>query len=226
MSGDTCPGCPGGAPCSEGVGPGMLFHLRPVPWTSPQRMTRLRMPRVLPSGIPNLICPAAPSNCSRCLAPYPNQPTLAKVGGSVASRSHAAPRALAAVGTRVCTAVWPKSQEPRVREPMGDHTGRCFVSTVSSQVCLFLPPPGPAPTTRGGEPSPVPSTPSQSALPSVATRGHPCAHKSGPGASAHSSPGLPPPWGKTESSPGSPRPCTTCPVPLPNSCRSPCLLFL
>lgn len=50
------------------------------------------------------------------------------------------PRALAAVGTRVCTMAWPKSQEPRVREhDCGPQIGCCFISTALSPVCLSIP---------------------------------------------------------------------------------------
>lgn len=50
------------------------------------------------------------------------------------------PRALAAVGTRVCTVAWPKSQEPRVREhDCGPQIGCCFISTALSPVCLSIP---------------------------------------------------------------------------------------
>lgn len=122
----------------------------------------------------NLICPAAPSNCSKCLAPYPNQPSLAKVGWSVASSSHAAPRALTAVGTRVCTAAWPKSKSHGTRANGGPHrTLLClnsFIPGLSIYSCLHLDQSPP----HQQEPSagPGPALKPQAAIPSEATRGH------------------------------------------------------
>lgn len=199
MSGDACPGRPGG--CFGHRGGGARDAAPPPPSTQDTPTKNDPAPNAHGAALRNphnLICPAAPSSCSKCLAPYPNQPTLAKAGWSVASSSEAAPRALTAVGTRVCTAAWPKSQEPRVREPMVGHTGHCFVSTVSSPVCLS--PPAStwtSPHHTGRSPALVPVLPSNPSRPSSqwppeGTHAH---TSQVPGASAHSPPGLPPPLG-------------------------------